>query len=121
MENAIGLSLVPLDEARWEPHPELNIRLKIAALSSVDDQKYTREATDEQGRFDLLAFYGLVVENNVKEWVGVGSKLTLVPCNTENKALFTRNHGMHLGAWVVNRARSFDHYRVTEVEEAKKD
>lgn len=114
------LSLEPLEEARWETHPDTGARFKIAALTSEKDQELTRKATGDDGKFNLLTFYGLAVDECAKDWEHISLKQTPVPCNAENRAIFMKHHGLTIAPWIIGKARSLEHYLTVEVEDAKK-
>lgn len=116
----IKISLEPLQDALWQTHEPTGAAFLIAPLDGEADQDITRECTDISGNVDSVLFAVKVAKRCGRGWKGVGGKQGELPCNEDNLEKFARKHAFTIMPWFIRRSRSLDHYRVQEVEEAKK-
>lgn len=117
----INISLTPRADAAWFTHEETGARFKVSPMDAETDQRFNRESTSDDGRFDLLAFYGRVVQNHLKDWEGFNDQGNPAPCNEENRRLMMKFNATRFGPFICASARSLDHFREVEVDAAKKD
>lgn len=116
----IKLSLKPLVEARWETHEASGAEFLIAPLSGELDQEITDKSSNMMGGVNHLLFAQLAAPHIIRNWRGVTDGDNPAVVNEESLKLFVNNHAMTIMPWIIRRARSLDHYRREEVEEAKK-
>jgi len=118
----IKLSLKPLKPARWETHEPTGVKFLIAPLIGEEDQDLTDQSSNMMGVVNPMQFARLAAPKVLRDWQHVSdANGTAVACNPENIKEFVTHHGVTIMPWVIRRARSIDHYRTAEVEEAKKD
>lgn len=118
----VKLSLEPLAPAREETHPDTGAVFSIAALSGERDHEITRECTDMYNVTDVKLLSHAIVGECLKGWKYVGNaKGEEMPCTPENVKRFVDVHLVGIVPWLVRRARSIEHYRIAEVDAAKKD
>lgn len=117
----IKLSLDPIHEAVWRTHPDTGAEFEIVPLSGDDDEELLGRCRNVLGQVDIHTFGQLVVPKVLRNWRGVGGGTTEHPCNAETIKKFVSRHCRSIVPWILAEARSIDHYRQQEIDEAKKD
>ncbi len=118
-EKKVMFSLTPLKDAIWKTHPESGLRFKVAPLDPETDQRFNRESVNDAGGFDLLAFYGRVVNHCLKDWEGFCDQGQPAPCNEANRNLLLKHNSTTFGPFICAAARGLDHFLQEQKEEAK--
>lgn len=121
MPKKVDISLTPLHDATWFTDEDTGARFKVAPMDPETEEQFNRESMDDQGRFNVIAFYGRVVQRFLKDWEGFTDQGNPSPCNEENRRLLMKHNAMRFGPFIAKSARSLDHFRAAEVAEGKKD
>lgn len=123
MSEKILLSIEAVTPTRWVTDAATGAQFEVAPLPSDEDEAATQKHTDMLGRLNVIAFGMdvLVERGKLKAWRHVGAKASPAACSPENVKLLLTNQGRRLVPFLVGECRSIEHYRVEEVEAAKKD
>lgn len=115
----IKLSIDPVADAVWRTHPDTGAEFEIIPLSGDDDEEMLGRCRNMVGQVDIHTFSQMAAPKVLRNWRGIGSKKVEEPCNPETIKRFVSRHCRSIMPWILSEARSLDHYREQEIDEAK--
>ncbi len=115
----IRLTLSPTKEAVWRTHPDSGAEFEVMPLSGADDEEMLSKCRNVFGQVDIHTFGQMAAPKVIRNWRGVGAGNVEEACTPESIKKFVTAHCRSILPWILQEARSLDHYREEEIEAAK--